>query len=114
MQKLHLVAAAILVGGIGTAAAQTTTSQTTTTVVPDAPAVVVSPPVVMSPPAGTLSTSQTRKVIRPDGSSYERRSTTYRNTDGLASDSVTRVTPAPVIAPQSTTTTTTRTITQRP
>jgi hypothetical protein len=109
MQKLHLVAAAILVCGIGTADAQTTTSQTTTTVVPAVPA-----PVVVPPPVGTLSTSRTRKVIRPDGSSYEKHSTTYRDTSGSASDTVTRVTPAPVIAPQSTTTTTTRTITQRP
>lgn len=109
MTKYGFIATAILISAIGTASAQTTTSQTTTTVVPNPPVAVIVPP-----PVGTLSTSRTHKVVGADGSTYEKHSTTYRDGSGSASDSVTKVTPAPVLVPSTSSTTTTRTTTTQP
>ncbi len=60
----------------GIALAQSTTLQTTTTTAP----------VVLAPPTGTLSTSTSTKSIGPDGARTDTSGTTYRNSNGVASD----------------------------
>ncbi len=109
-----LVALSLISGFVVSQAAlaQTTVQQTTTTVQPTPPYTVGTPmphPVVEAPPVGTLSTTTMRKSVSPDGSHTEQQSSTYRNTQGVAEDSVTRTTTtaAPVLPAITTRTTTT-------
>jgi hypothetical protein len=87
----------------GAAMAQTTTeTQTTTTVTP---ALVAPAPLLVAPPVGTLSSTTTKKTIAPDGTETDKTETTYRNTDGVADDTMTRTTTiAPPVATQTTNT----------
>ena len=103
MNKFLMIGAAamaMLTGG-AMAQTQTSTSQTTTTVLP-APA--PAPPILFAPPAGTLSTTRTTSSLNSDGTSVQSKETTYRNTAGVADDSMTRTTTYP--APTETTMTT--------
>ncbi len=103
MNKFLMIGAAamaMLTGG-AMAQTQTSTSQTTTTVLP-APA--PAPPILFAPPADTLSTTRTTSSLNSDGTSVQSKETTYRNTAGVADDSMTRTTTYP--APTETTTTT--------
>ena len=87
MHKL-LPAALGLMLASGVALAQTTTtSQTTTTVTPSDPA-----PLLVAPPPGTLATTRTEKITSSDGSQTEKTETTYRNTEGVADNTMTRTT----------------------
>jgi len=74
----------------GLATAQTTTSQTTTTTTP-----AVAVPAITPPPIGTLSTTRTEKTISADGTVTNSSASTYRNTAGVADDSVTTTTTSP-------------------
>jgi len=94
MNRLLLASAAALLMTAGVAVAQPTSSITTTAVTPA--------PVVMAPPVGTLSTTQTRKTTDFDGTQTDTSRTTYRNSNGVADDSVTRTTTYP--SPADTTT----------
>ncbi len=98
MRNILLASAAMLAIGTGIATAQTTTSQTTTTVSP-APAM----PIIVPPPVGTLSTTRTKRVLRSDGSQTDSRQTTYRNTTGVANDTLTQTTTYPPAAITTTT-----------
>ena len=101
MNMLFAAGAVALALTTGAAVAQTT-SQTTTTVTP-AP--------VVAPPDGTLSVTRSQKSIGPDGTQTNSDETTYRNSDGVADDTVTRTTtiPAPpIISTTRSTTTITR------
>jgi hypothetical protein len=102
MTKFLLAGAVVLVTMTGAAMAQTTTSQTTTTTAPT--------PLVV--PAGTLSTTSTVKSVDIDGTRTDSTKTTYGNTNGVASDSVTKTTTYPPPAPVTTTSETTTTKTQ--
>jgi hypothetical protein len=85
----------------GVALAQTTTSsQTTTTVTP------AEVPLIVAPPAGTLSVTHTEKSVSSDGSTVDKTQTTYRNTNGVADDTMTKTTTtaAPTVALSTTTT----------
>ena len=111
MRKTLLASAALLAMTAGVAFAQTTTSQSTTTVTPATIMPVPAPPVItplMAPPAGTLSTVRTEKAVSADGSVTDSQSSTYRDTNGVAGDSVTKTTtyPAPAVVSTDTTTTT--------
>lgn len=103
MKKLLMagVAAMTMLAGGAMAQTETSTSQTTTTV---SPAPAPTAPVVLAPPPGTLSTTRTTNSVNTDGSTVQSKETTYRNTAGVADDSVTRTTTYP--APTETTTTT--------
>ena len=70
----------------------------------------------MAPPDGTLSTTRESHSSNPDGSQVDSKSTTYRNTNGVADDSSTTTTtvPAPPPPPPVTTTTTTTNSTNYP
>jgi hypothetical protein len=97
-----LLAGATALGMLtGAAMAQTTTSQSTITTAPT--------PLVV--PAGTLSTTSTVKSVGIDGTRTDSTKTTYGNTNGVASDSVTKTTtyPAPVAVTTTSDTTTTKT-----
>jgi hypothetical protein len=94
---------AIGVGTMGVAAAQTTTtSQTTTTVVPS----------IVAPPVGTLSTTTTKSTTSSDGTQTNSQQTTYRNSNGVADDSVTKTITYPPVAVTTTNTKTTTTDTE--
>ena len=70
---------------------QTTTSQTTiTTGRPMTPI-----PEIIAPPAGTLSTTTLGKRIDPDGTQTITNETRYRNSTGVAQDSVSQSTRFP-------------------
>ncbi len=105
MNKFLIVGAATMtmLSGGAMAQTQTSTSQTTTTVIP-APAPAA--PVLFAPPDGTLSTTRTTNSLNADGTSVQSKETTYRNTAGVADDSMTRTTTYP--APPATTTTTSK------
>ncbi len=83
------------------ALAQTTSSQTTTT---------TDTPVLVAPPSGTLSTTTSKKSVGLDGTMTNSTSTTYGNSNGVASDSRTETTtvppPVPITTSKSTSTTT--------
>lgn len=111
MNKLLLTAAAALLMTAGVAVAQTTTSETTTTITP----------IEVMPTNGSgkfptpndalqaedpMSVTRTVRTIGADGSETDTTRTTYRNSDGVADDSVTRTTTYPVAPPAVTTTTT--------
>jgi hypothetical protein len=83
------------------AMAQMATSQTT----------ITAAPTVVAPPMGTMSTTTNRKSIGPDGSQSDSTSTTYRNSNGVASDSVTRSTTTAAPPPPVASTTTHNTMT---
>ena len=89
----------------GIALAQSTTLQTTTTTAP----------VVLAPPTGTLSTSTSTKSIGPDGARTDTSGTTYRNSNGVASDTELKTTtyPPPPVALSTTNNTSTTTTTTR-
>jgi len=104
MTRLLLAGAVALGMMTGVAFAQSTTSETTTTITP----------VIVAPPVGTLSSTTIRKSVDAAGTRIESTATTYRNTDGVAQDSVTRTTttplpPAVTTSSQSRSTTTTTT-----
>ena len=99
MRKISPILVAAFVMAMGAAQAQTTTSQTT----------IYTPP-LSAPPAGTLSTTRTEKTIGVDGTQTKTNETTYRNTNGVSDDTVTRsttITPPPVTATTEYSTTTT-------
>jgi hypothetical protein len=102
MTKFLLAGAAALGMMMGVATAQTTSSQTTTTTAPT--------PLMV--PSGTLSTTSTEKSIGADGTQTDSSRTTYGNSNGVASDSVTRTTTIPPPAQVTTTQQTTSTVTQ--
>ena len=98
MRRIFSAFIAAMAMTIGAAQAQTTTSQTTT----------YTP--LSAPPSGTLSTTRTEKTIGIDGTQTKTNETSYRNTNGVADDTVTRsttVTPPPVNATTEYSTTTT-------
>ena len=100
MNKFLMIGATamtMLTGG-AMAQTQTSTSQTTTTVTP------ASPPILFAPPAGTLSTTRTTNSLNSDGTSVESKETTFRNTAGVADDSITRTTTYPAATETTTTT----------
>jgi hypothetical protein len=66
---------------------------------------------LVAPPAGTLSTSDTRRTIDGNGTETDSSRTTYRNQAGVADDVHTTTTTHP--APMSTTSTSTTTTTTR-
>jgi hypothetical protein len=101
MTKFLLAGAVALGMMTGVAVAQTTTSQTTTTTAPT--------PLYVPP--GTLSTTSTEKAVGVDGTHTDTTKTTYGNTNGVASDSVTKTTtyPAPAVVTTTNETTTTKT-----
>ncbi len=108
MTKFTSVAAAMLALIAANATAQTTTSQSTTTVT--TPTIVV--PQIVAPPVGTLSTTRTEKTVGADGTMTDTTSSTYRNTAGVADDTVSKTTvypPAMVTTDTKTTTTITKT-----
>ena len=108
MSRLLLASAAALVMTMGVAMAQsTTTSQTTTTVTPS----IVTPSIV-APPVGTLSTSRTTSTTSSDGTQTDSKETTYRNTNGVADDSMTRTTIYPPVAITTTNTKSTTSVTE--
>lgn len=91
MMKFISVGAAMLALIAANATAQTTTSQSTTTVT--TPTVVV--PQMVAPPVGTLSTTRTEKTVGADGTMTDTTSSTYRNTAGVANDTVSKTTAYP-------------------
>lgn len=97
MTKFLLAGAAALGMMTCAAMAQTSTSQTTTTTAPTP----------LSMPAGTLSTTATEKSVGVDGTRTNSTKTTYGNTNGVASDSVTKTTTYPPAAVSTTSETTT-------
>jgi hypothetical protein len=99
----YLLAGTVALGMMmGVATAQTTSSETTTTIAPT--------PLVVPP--GTLSTTSTMKSVGADGTQTDSTRTTYRNSNGVAADSVTKTTTvAPPVA-VTTTQQTTSTVTQ--
>jgi hypothetical protein len=102
MTRFLLTGAALLGLMMGVAVAQTTTSETTSTTAPT----------LVAPPSATLSTTTTRKSVGVDGAQTDSTGTTYRNSNGVASDSVTKKTthpsPAVVTTMQQTTTSNTQ------
>jgi hypothetical protein len=102
MTKLLLAGAAALGMMTCAAMAQTTTLQSTTTTAPTPLAV----------PAGTLSTTSSEKSVGVDGTRTDSTKTTYGNTNGVASDSVTKTTTYPQPSAVTTTSDTTTTKTQ--
>jgi hypothetical protein len=98
MTRLLLAGAAALGIMTGVATAQTTTSETTTTTAPTP----------LAPPPGTLSTTTTRKSVGFGGTQTESTGTTYRDSNGVAGDSVTRTTTYPPPAPPPAAVTTTQ------
>ena len=111
MRKTLLASTAVLVMMAGIAVAQTTTSESTTTVTPATIMPIPAPPVITplaAPPAGTLSTVRTERTVSADGSVSDTQSSTYRNTNGVANDTVSKTTtyPAPAVTTTDTTTTT--------
>lgn len=94
MNGLLVVSAVALALTSVTAMAQTTSSAVTTTTTP----------MVAAPPEGTLSITRAQKTISPDGTQTNTNETTYRNTNGVADDRVTKTT---IIPPANVTTTTT-------
>ena len=104
MTRVFLASAVALALTAGVATAQTTTSQTTTTVAP----------ALVAPPVGTLSVTRTQKTIGSDGSETDSTRTTYRNSNGVADDSVTKTTtfPAPAVITSYSKSTSTTTTTQ--
>jgi len=107
MNKFLAAGAVALVMAAGVAMAQTSTSQTTTTVTPAPPMPAPAMPAVIAPPDGTLSVTRTQKSLSSDGTRVDSNETTYRNTAGVADDSMTKTTTYP--APTATTTTTNKT-----
>ncbi len=71
-------------------------------------------PVIVAPPPGTLSVTRTQNITAPDGTQTDRTETTYRNTNGVADDTMTRTTttPPPAVATTSTYSKTTTTTTE--
>lgn len=107
MNKVLAAGAVALMMTAGVAMAQTSTSQTTTTVTPAPPLLAPAMPSVVAPPDGTLSVTRTQKSLSSDGTRVDSNETTYRNTAGVADDSMTKTTTYP--APTATTTTTNKT-----
>jgi len=101
MNRLVIIGSMALLMPTGVALAQTTSSESSTTVTPS----------LAAPPAGTLSTTRTQKSIGPDGTQTRTNESTYRNSDGVADDTV-RTTTTPPPAPVTTTRKTTTTVTQ--
>jgi hypothetical protein len=85
MSKLLAAGVVALAMMTGIALAQTTSSQVTTTVTP----------VIVAPPAGTLSVTRTQRTTGPDGTQTNTSETTYQSSNGVADDSVTRITTYP-------------------
>jgi hypothetical protein len=106
--RTSLVAFAVLFSS-GLAMAQTSTSQTVITTTPSPAGPVIAP--IVPPPVGTLSTTTTEQKVLPNGTRINSESTTYRNTQGVAQDSLTRTTIAPPPPPPTTTTQTDTTVT---
>jgi len=102
MTRLLLAGAAAFGMMTCVATAQMTTSQTT----------VTGAPTVVAPPAGTMSTTTQSRSVGMDGTQTDSASTTYRNGNGVASDSVTRTTTYPPPPPVATTTTRTTSTTE--
>jgi hypothetical protein len=102
MNKLLLASAAALVMTMGAAMAQTSSTQSTTTTIPS----------VVAPPLGTLSTTHTQSNTGSDGTQTDSKSTTYRNSNGVANDSTTSTTTYPPVASTTTKTNSSTTTTQ--
>jgi hypothetical protein len=102
MNRLLIAAGAALLMTAGVAVAQPSTSQTTTS--------TTVAPAVVAPAPGTLSTTSSRKTIDSDGKQTDTTRTTYRNTDGVADDSVTRTTTSALPVETTTRSSTTTTI----
>jgi hypothetical protein len=100
MYRPFSLATALLAITIGGAHGQTTSSQTTTSTTVTPPAVTL----IVPPPVGTLSTERTQQTISPDGTRTDSKSSTYRNTNGVANDSVTTTTTQAPITTETTTT----------
>ncbi len=67
-------------------------------------------PLIIAPPIGTLSTTETRRITAPDGTTSDQTQTTYRDPDGVANQSkTTTTTPAPAVAETSNSASTTTT-----
>jgi hypothetical protein len=103
MKRFVLAGGVALLLGTGCAAAQTY-----------APPPPPAPAAPMSPPPGTLSQEREVHAVDAYGNRYDKKSTTYRDAQGVATDSTTTQTtaappppPPPVTTYRSTTTTTT-------
>jgi hypothetical protein len=99
----------------GLALAQTSTETTTQTTAP-APA-MVDPGAPAAPPVGTLSTTHEVHSVDAYGNRVDSQASTYRDSQGVASDRKTTVVtapPPPPPPPTSTTTTTTTSSTSGP
>ena len=108
MRILLGAAAVALALSSGVATAQTatdTTSQTTTT---------MAPPPVTPPPPGTLATEHESRRVDAYGNQTDSKSTSYRDSNGVAEDTKTTTTMAPPPPPPTTTTTTTESTSTEP
>jgi hypothetical protein len=111
MRKSLMVGVATLAtlaipSGVAMAQGMSQSTTSTTTVAP--PPVVVTPaPVVVAPPPGTLSVSHSQATSTSDGTQSRTDQTTYQNSNGVASDSVSKSTTYPPAIVQSTKKTTT-------
>jgi hypothetical protein len=114
----HAIPAAFAAAALaaGAAYAQTTTTSTTTQVYTPPAYVAQVTPAPVAPPEGTLSTTRETHSEDAYGDQRYSKTTTYRNSNGVAQDSktVTTTVPAPPPPPVSTTTTTTESTTTEP
>jgi len=105
MKTSTMASAVSLVLLTGNALAQTTATQSTTVTSP-----ATAPAPVTPPPPGTLSTTETKKIVTGNGEEYDSTQTTYGSVNGAAtqSASTTSVQPAtPAIVTMKKTTTVT-------
>lgn len=94
MNSLLLAGAATLALTAGVAMAQTAAAQTTTTVTPS----------IVAPPPDTLSVTRTERVIGLDGTRTDTKETTYRNSAGVADETVSKTITSPPMVSTTTTT----------
>jgi len=102
---MHKLLPAILALMLASGAA---VAQTATDAAPASP-----PAALIAPPPGTLATTDDRRVVSPDGTVTDKQETTYRDTAGVANESVTKtMVPAAVAVERSTTTSTATSVTR--
>ncbi len=104
MRTIMYACVTMLALGAGNAALAQESSETTTT-----QTTAVPPPAPMPPPPGTLSTTHVVHAQDAYGDTRDSKSTTYRDSNGVARDSQTTTTSAPMPPPPPVTTSTTTT-----
>lgn len=111
-------AGAIALTLIGSAAYAQTTTETTTSQYSQTPAPMPPAAAPVAPPMGTLSTTREQHAVDAYGDRSDSRSTSYRDSTGVAEQSesrtVTAPPPPPPPPPMTTTTTTTESSTTEP